>query len=90
MKAIKTSAIISITLMFFLILSCEYSDSSKFSLFESVSSKKTNINFMNIVPVNELTNSFVYEYVHNGGGVAVGDINNDGLDDIYFTSNLHD
>jgi len=58
-------------------------------LFESLSSEHTGITFRNTVPVDELTNSFVYEYVYNGGGVAVGDVNNDGLDDIYFTSNLH-
>lgn len=58
------------------------------ALFESLPSERTGITFRNIVPEDELTNSFVYEYVYNGGGVAVGDLNDDGLDDIYFTSNL--
>ena len=68
--------------------SCEKDSNTDFSLFESVSSSYSGINFKNRIPVNKLTNSFIYEYVYNGGGVAVGDINNDGLDDIYFTSNL--
>jgi len=70
-------------------ISCTQKKSeNNISLFENVKSNHSNIHFKNRVPVNELTNSFVYEYVHNGGGVAVGDINNDGLQDLYFTSNL--
>lgn len=63
-------------------------DKSSF-LFEALDSDDTNIHFRNNIPENKLTNSFVYEYVYNGGGVAVGDIDNDGLPDVYFTSNLH-
>ena len=69
--------------------SCVTKSDSTF-LFEDLDSDKTNIHFVNTIVENELTNSFVYEYVYNGGGVAVGDINNDGLEDIYFTSNLSD
>jgi hypothetical protein len=36
---------------------------------------------------DELTNVLVYEYTYNGGGVALGDVNGDGLDDVYFTAN---
>ncbi|HMO62411.1 MAG TPA: VCBS repeat-containing protein [Ferruginibacter sp.] len=48
---------------------------------------ETNIDFRNDVPEDEYNNPLVYEYTYNGGGVAVGDINNDGLDDIFFTAN---
>lgn len=67
--------------------SCSDNKASAF-LFQEMESGHTNIVFRNDIPENELTNSFVYEYVYNGGGVAIGDVNNDGLDDIYFTSNL--
>ena len=36
------------------------------------------------------TNILMYEYFYNGGGVAAGDFNNDGLVDLYFTSNMSD
>ncbi len=59
-------------------------------LFAEVNHKESGINFINEIPENSAMNSMVYEYFYNGGGVAIGDINNDGLADIYFTSNLKD
>ncbi|MGZ3950725.1 MAG: VCBS repeat-containing protein, partial [Flavisolibacter sp.] len=46
------------------------------------------ISFSNEIKEDEAQNVLAYEYFYNGGGVAVGDINNDGLDDIFFTANL--
>ncbi|MCB0809161.1 MAG: VCBS repeat-containing protein [Flavobacteriales bacterium] len=57
-------------------------------LFVARSAKDTGIDFVNSVPENNEQNYYIYEYFYNGGGVAVGDVNNDGLPDIYFTSNL--
>jgi enediyne biosynthesis protein E4 len=48
----------------------------------------TGINFENDVEDQKLNNSFVFRNFYNGGGVAIGDINNDGLPDIFFTSNM--
>jgi enediyne biosynthesis protein E4 len=56
-------------------------------LFEKVDSKKSNIHFSNTLTENEEFNVSRFEYVYNGGGVAVGDINNDGLEDVFFTGN---
>ncbi|MGZ3922589.1 MAG: VCBS repeat-containing protein [Flavisolibacter sp.] len=57
-------------------------------LFTLLSPKQTGISFSNEIKEDEAQNVLAYEYFYNGGGVAVGDINNDGLDDIFFTANL--
>ncbi|MBS1669024.1 MAG: VCBS repeat-containing protein [Bacteroidetes bacterium] len=55
--------------------------------FTRLSSSHTNINFENTLNKREAFGILYYLYYYNGGGVAVGDINNDGLPDIYFTAN---
>lgn len=57
-------------------------------LFETVPPKKSAIVFKNSISEDEKHNALTHENLYNGGGVAVGDINNDGLDDIYFVSNM--
>ncbi|MEO6480010.1 MAG: VCBS repeat-containing protein [Ferruginibacter sp.] len=57
-------------------------------LFTLLSPDSTHIDFNNAITEGLNTNVLLYEYFYNGGGVAVGDINNDGLQDIYFSSNL--
>jgi len=59
-------------------------------LFTLLSKEDTHIDFVNNLTEGPNTNVLLYEYFYNGGGVAVGDINNDGLQDIYFSSNLED
>jgi hypothetical protein len=57
------------------------------TLFTNIPSSHSNIDFINKIEETVDFNFLNYSYIYNGGGVAVGDINNDGLEDIYFTSN---
>src|SRR6185312_12253776 len=50
----------------------------------------TGINFDNKVTDGKLENSFLFRNFYNGGGVAIGDLNNDGLADVVMTSNMGD
>jgi enediyne biosynthesis protein E4 len=57
-------------------------------LFSDLSEKNTGINFRNTLFEDGVINVSNYNYFYNGGGVAIGDINNDGLQDILFTGNM--
>jgi hypothetical protein len=57
-------------------------------LFRLLTPKETNIRFSNALNETEKLNVLAYEYFYNGGGVAVGDVNNDGLQDLFFTANM--
>ena len=62
--------------------------SSSSTLFETIPSSVSGIDFINEVENQQDFNIFSYRNFYNGGGVAIGDINNDGLSDIYFTKNM--
>lgn len=89
---LKTSPI----LLLFLLTSCGQSNDTSQTggaseatrpVFNRVGSQRSGITFQNRVDEN-IDNFFdVFAYVYNGGGVGIGDINNDGLSDIYFTGN---
>ncbi|MEM1327858.1 MAG: VCBS repeat-containing protein [Bacteroidota bacterium] len=68
-----------------LLLSCDKPTNIRF---QSLSSSKTKITFKNTVRETPEFNVLNYGYFYNGGGVAAGDINNDGLTDLYFTGNM--
>ncbi|MDR8389539.1 VCBS repeat-containing protein [Aliifodinibius sp. S!AR15-10] len=70
-----------------LLIGCQKSDPSTF-LFQRISPDQTNIHFSNDIEENSSLNMFELFYLYNGGGVAIGDINNDSLPDIFFSGNM--
>ena len=72
-------------LIAFLLFQCK-KESEK--LFTSVPGGVSGIGFSNVITSSDSTSVLDSEYLYNGGGVAVGDINNDGLLDVYFTGNM--
>ena len=78
-----------LSLLLFLSISCTSDkESQNVSLFQSLSSKRTHIAFKNSLTETDTFNYFLYSYIYMGGGVSVGDFNNDGMTDIYFTGNM--
>src|SRR6476469_7254991 len=56
------------------------------SLFKRIESSASGISFQNTIVENDSINPIDLEFLYNGGGIAVGDFNNDGLPDLYFTA----
>ena len=60
------------------------------TVFTKLPAEETNITFSNRITELDTMNVLTFEYVNNGGGVALGDFNNDKLVDVYFTGNQVD
>ncbi len=84
-SAYMVKGIISTCLLFILFSCNKKKNPPLFQLMDN-----TGINFDNKVTDGKLENSFLYRNFYNGGGVAIGDLNNDGLADVVLTSNMGD
>ncbi|MEX2336586.1 MAG: FG-GAP-like repeat-containing protein [Fulvivirga sp.] len=71
-----------------LIFSCTSNEEKDMPLFSSLTAEETGISFNNELVITKDLDVFRYRNYYNGGGVAIGDINNDGLPDIYLTTNM--
>ncbi|WP_128544166.1 VCBS repeat-containing protein [Larkinella soli] len=64
--------------------SCQFFNKPLFSLLPA---DQTGITFSNRITENDTMNILDFEYIYNGGGAAIGDFNNDGLQDVFFSGN---
>src|ERR1700722_3286366 len=69
------------------VTSCHRARNAGNTVFTALPASQTHIDFRNDIKEDENTNILTYEYLYNGGGVALGDVNGDGLPDLYFTAN---
>src|SRR5579871_5001945 len=78
----KKGCLFLICLSVFIFYSCKPK-----TMFERISSSHSNIDFTNTLEKHKAFGILYFLYYYNGGGVSIGDINNDGLPDVYFTAN---
>ena len=78
----KQTSIIFFVLLFFI------SSVKAQKLFTLIPPEYSGVNFINTIIESNKINFLTYGYLYNGGGVAVGDVNNDGLPDLYFSCNM--
>src|SRR4029079_5969276 len=76
----------SLSLALFILAACTGEKSSP-PLFKLLSPEQTGVTFANTITTDDSLNVQTDVYVYNGAGVAVGDIDNDGLPDIFFAGN---
>ena len=69
------------------LIGCDKNDSSP-TQFQLLRKDATGLDFQNALKPTSEFNALNYMYFYNGGGVAAGDFNNDGLVDLYFTANM--
>ncbi len=94
MTIVHDMRIILRTLLFFfliMVIGCiaeNNDDNSTNQGFSAIIAKKSSISFSNTITVSDTFNYNTFPYIYMGGGVALGDINNDNLTDVFLTGNM--
>src|SRR5258708_39441376 len=81
----KSFSLLTITLLAIFGWSCNQKSKT---LFKLISNDESGITFANVIHESDSFNILTYEYIYNGGGVGIGDFNNDGLQDLFFCGNM--
>src|SRR5689334_22189278 len=83
----KPSYLTAICSLVFIIVTNSCKTKTNDLLFSKLESSESGIHFSNDIQDTDSTNSIINEFGYMGGGVGIGDFNNDGLKDIVFTAN---
>ena len=82
-----------LSVVFCLLIACQKDESNNrvtdSGVFISKDSDETGLNFANQLNENSGLNIIEYLYYYNGAGIGVGDINNDGLEDVFIARTGH-
>ncbi len=84
-KRLTSHLQLTLIVIWFVMPSCQRSSDKLFNLLPA---KDTGITFNNTIPEDDYFNILSYDYIYNGGGVGIGDFNNDGLQDVFLSGNL--
>lgn len=75
-------------ILIWIVTSCQSSYKEEFQLFNLLKGEQTNILFNNQIIEHDTLNPSNYYYIYNGAGVAIADIDNDGLEDVFLAGNM--
>jgi len=87
MKQLDLKKIGCSLLLYLLVLTAGAQKQQKAALFTLMNEKQTGVSFLNMIKEDDSLNVMQYEYLYNGAGLGIGDFNNDGLPDIFFSGN---
>src|SRR5437016_2217274 len=85
LSGVHTRALLDMAILCWLLPGCDPHNEK--TLFQLLPSSNTGITFKNELIETDSFNVLSFEYIYNGAGVGVGDVNNDGLSDIFFAGN---